>query len=291
MERSRSVSMQDIAAEAGVSAQTVSRVANGSKAVKPETRQRVEEAMAKLGYRPNAAARALKHGRFQNIGVVLFDMTSYGDSRILNAIAEAAQSQEYAVTVQRIVKGNGHTLQSAVERMRQLPVDGVIVVLQEYIDDFDTYEPDKELPVVIIAEEPAAHCPTIDADNYGCAKIAVEYLLEHGHRTVYHVAGPVVSRAARIRQQGWQDTLRKAGIAIPPLYRGDWNADSGYQAGLDDSLVGMVPRLGLTTMRMPFTEIGRQAFDMIIKQCEGGLVPANTRRTVATTLIERASVR
>ena len=139
MERSRSVSMQDIAAEAGVSAQTVSRVANGGKAVKPETRQRVEEAMAKLGYRPNAAARALKHGRFQNIGVVLFDMTSYGDSRILNAIAEAAQSQEYAVTVQRIVKGNGHTLQSAVERMRQLPVDGVIVVLQEYIDDFDTY--------------------------------------------------------------------------------------------------------------------------------------------------------
>lgn len=333
MERSRSVSMQDIAAEAGVSAQTVSRVANGGKAVKPETRQRVEEAMAKLGYRPNTAARALKHGRFQNIGVVLFDMTSYGDSRILNAIAEAAQSQEYAVTVQRIVKGNGHTLQSAVERMRQLPVDGVIVVLQEYIDDFNTYEPDKELPVVIIAEEPAAHCPTIDADNYGCAKTAVEYLLEHGHRTVYHIAGPVVSRAARIRQLGWQDALRKAGIAIPPLYRGDWNADSGYQAGLalanepdctavyaandqmaygailglqaagkrvpedvsvmgvDDSLIGMVPRLGLTTMRMPFTEIGRQAFDMIIRQCEGGLVPANTRRTVATTLIERASVR
>lgn len=61
--------------------------------------------------------------------------------------------------------------------------------------------------------------------------------------------------------------------------------------GVDDSLVGMVPRLGLTTMRMPFTEIGRQAFDMIIRQCEGGLVPANTRRTVATTLIERASVR
>ena len=116
----RSVSMQDIAAEAGVSAQTVSRVANGGKAVKPETRQRVEEAMAKLGYRPNAAARALKHGRFQNIGVVLFDMTSYGDSRILNAIAEAAQSQEYAVTVQRIVVRNGFSHDMAESFLKDL---------------------------------------------------------------------------------------------------------------------------------------------------------------------------
>lgn len=60
-----SVSLQDVAKEAGVSPQTVSRVANGSAAVRPETQSRVEEAMKKLGYRPNYAARALKSGRFQ----------------------------------------------------------------------------------------------------------------------------------------------------------------------------------------------------------------------------------
>ena len=89
MERS-SVSMQDVARAAGVSPQTVSRVANGSNAVRPETRQRVEAAMERLGYRPNYAARALKHGQFRNIGVVLFHMTTFGNARILNGIVEAA---------------------------------------------------------------------------------------------------------------------------------------------------------------------------------------------------------
>lgn len=70
--------MQDVAKAAGVSPQTVSRVANDSNAVKPETRQRVEAAMERLGYRPNYAARALKHGRFQDIGVVMFDTTRFG---------------------------------------------------------------------------------------------------------------------------------------------------------------------------------------------------------------------
>ena len=83
MDHSQPASMQDVAKAASVSPQTVSRVANGSNAVRPETRQRVEAAMAKLGYRPNYAARALKHGKFKDVGVVLFNMLTYGNARIL----------------------------------------------------------------------------------------------------------------------------------------------------------------------------------------------------------------
>ena len=87
MDHSQPASMQDVAKAASVSPQTVSRVANGSNAVRPETRQRVEAAMAKLGYRPNYAARALKHGKFKDVGVVLFNMLTYGNARILGGIA------------------------------------------------------------------------------------------------------------------------------------------------------------------------------------------------------------
>lgn len=91
--------MQDIAKAAGVSPQTVSRVANGSDAVKPETRQRVEAAMERLGYRPNYAARALKHGRFQDIGVVMFNTATFGNARILDSIVANAADDDYSVTI------------------------------------------------------------------------------------------------------------------------------------------------------------------------------------------------
>ena len=196
MGNTSTASMQDVAREAGVSPQTVSRVANGSNAVRPETRRKVEAAMDKLGYRPNYAARALKHGKFKDIGVVMFNMTTFGNARILNGIAAAANDNGYATTVQSIGRGRERTLQAAIERMKQLPVDGVVVVMEERVPDFDEFQPPQDLPVVLISEDPANHCPTIDADQYGCSTAIVDYLLSKGHRTVYHIAGPSSSRAA-----------------------------------------------------------------------------------------------
>ena len=333
MNRPSTISMQDVAAEAGVSPQTVSRVANGSAAVRSETRERVEAAMHKLGYRPNYAARALKHGRFNDIGVVMFDMSAYGNVRILNAISTAANEHGYAITMLTIGQGRERTLQAAVERMKQLPVDGVIVVMEEQTTDFLDFTPPTDLPVVVISENPTDHCPTVDADQRGCSRAVVDYLLNHGHRTVYHIAGPHTSVAATNRAEGWQQALQERGLIAPPMYTGDWEADSGYQAGLalahepdctavyaandqmaygailglraagkrvpedvsvigvDDSLIGTVPRLGLTTMRMNFDEIGREAFSMVMRQCEGESVPCGVRHVIPAELVERASVR
>lgn len=333
MERTSQASLQDVAREAGVSAQTVSRVANGSDAVRPQTRQRVQMAMEKLGYRPNHAARALKQGRFNDIGVVLFDLTSYGNARILNGIATAAADNDYSVTVQTIKPGHERTLAAAVDRMKQQPVDGVIVVMEESIPDFETFAPSKELPVALVTEAPSPHCPTVDADQYGCSTAVVDFLLSKGHRTVYHICGPTSSRAAESRVKGWRDALEQAGARVPSIYVGDWEADSGYQAGLalahdpectaiyaandqmaygaicgleaagkrvpedvsvigvDDSLVGMVPRLNLTTMRMRFDRIGSEIFAMIRRQCEGEQVPVGVKTVIPTELVERGSVR
>jgi DNA-binding LacI/PurR family transcriptional regulator len=91
--------MADVARHAGVAPQTVSRVSNGHTNVDPATRQRVVESMRALGYRPNGAARALKSGRFNTIGVITFTLTTFGNTRTLDAIAKEAARAKYAVTL------------------------------------------------------------------------------------------------------------------------------------------------------------------------------------------------
>src|SRR3954454_12088353 len=95
----RRVSMADVARRAGVSGQTVSRVVNASPRVDPGTRSRVEAVMADLGYRPHRAARALRTGRTQTIGLLVSTLATVGNSRMLQAVADAAASRGYALTV------------------------------------------------------------------------------------------------------------------------------------------------------------------------------------------------
>ncbi|WP_314856855.1 LacI family DNA-binding transcriptional regulator, partial [uncultured Microbacterium sp.] len=91
--------MVDVAAAAGVSGQTVSRVVNGSPRVDPATRARVEAAMERLGYRMHRAARALRTGRTETIGLMVSSLATVGNSRMLQAIADAAAARGYALTV------------------------------------------------------------------------------------------------------------------------------------------------------------------------------------------------
>src|SRR4051794_21134137 len=86
----RGASQADVARIAGVSGQTVSRVANGARYVDAATRERVLKAMRDVGYRPNRAARALRSGRFQTIGVIAFELSSVGTVHLLDAIASVA---------------------------------------------------------------------------------------------------------------------------------------------------------------------------------------------------------
>lgn len=116
-----SVSLQDVAREAGVSPQTVSRVANGSDAVRPATKLKVEAAMEHLGYRPNYAARALKSGHFNNVGVLLSHMSAYGNSRILEGITTAAANSGYSITIRPLDNLQDQSLAGALKLVEGLP--------------------------------------------------------------------------------------------------------------------------------------------------------------------------
>jgi DNA-binding LacI/PurR family transcriptional regulator len=117
--------------------------------------------------------------------------------------------------------------------MKTLPVDGIIVDLEKMVPDVRTYMPPSDLPLTVITSAKADYMNTIDEDQYGCSRMVVEYFLERGHTNVYFVSGPTNSVASEIRKAGWRDTLAAHGIVAPPPILGDWNADSGYAAGLE----------------------------------------------------------
>lgn len=229
---SRPVSMRDVARLAGVSAQTVSRVSNGSPGVVEATREQVIAAMRELGYRPNSAARALKRGSFRTIGVILFTLATTGNVRTLEAIAARAAEEDYAITLIPVAAPTQAGVQGAFSRLNELAVDAVIVIMEVHLLDYSTVALPAGTHAVVVDSEASEGYSVIDTDQADGTRKAVEHLLDLGHSTVWHVAGPSVSFASERRVSAWRTTLAARGCEEPPLLRGDWSADSGYEAGL-----------------------------------------------------------
>ena len=223
---SRRVSMADVAARAGVSGQTVSRVVNDSPRVDPATRARVEAAMADLGYRPHRAARALRTGRSQTIGLIVSTLATVGNSRMLQAVADAAASRGYALTV--VTATGAEALADAFERLHDHGVDGAIV-LNEASAIARGAEMPGDLRLVVVDAPDDSRFAVVRSDHAAGALAATAHLLEAGHRTVWHIGGPAASFAAVEREAGWRAAL--AGITAPDVLRGDWSAASGHRAG------------------------------------------------------------
>jgi DNA-binding LacI/PurR family transcriptional regulator len=325
----RRVSMADVAQRAGVSGQTVSRVVNGSPRVDPVTRERVEAAMAELGYRPHRAARALRTGRTQTIGLVVSTLATVGNSRMLQAVADAAATRGYALVV--VTLGAEAGIVAAFERLRDQGVDGVIVLNEASALARDAPHPtDLELVVVDAPLGPDAGLGfgIVQSDHVGGGKAAATHLLSLGHRTVHLVTGPDTSFASAQRERGWRLALQQAGAAEPEILRGDWTAASGHSAAgalgadpgvtavfaandqmalgviraltdagrrvpEDVSVVGFDDIADAADYRPPLTTI-RQDFDRLGERAVAALVQGiedGRRRveTVETTLVVRAS--
>ncbi|MFM9373153.1 LacI family DNA-binding transcriptional regulator [Streptomyces sp. Da 82-17] len=224
--------MADVARVAGVSAQTVSRVANGFPGVHEQTRRQVLAAMKELGYRPNSAARALKRGEFRTIGVITFSLSTTGNVRTLEAIATSAAQEGYAVTLLPVAVPTQDEVRGAFSRLGELAVDAVIVIMEVHLLDAAKLSLPPHVQVVVADSDAGDRYTVVDTDQAGGTQAAVRHLLDLGHRTVWHLAGPVESYAAQRRADAWRAALTEAGCAVPPAVRGDWTAESGYRAGL-----------------------------------------------------------
>jgi DNA-binding LacI/PurR family transcriptional regulator len=223
--------MADVAVAAGVSHMTVSRVLNGTARVSPATRARVEEAPRTLGYRPNAAARALVTGRSGQLSVVFFDTTLFGPASALFAIEQAARREGYSVSIVSLPRIDPDTIRDAVAQLRAQAVDGTIIVAPHTSAAAALREVPPDLPAVVVGNSDVTGLPLVAIDQETGARLATEHLLSLGHETVWHIAGPSTWVDSRARARGWRKALQRAGAEAPPTLSGDWSARSGFEAG------------------------------------------------------------
>jgi DNA-binding LacI/PurR family transcriptional regulator len=223
-------SIADVAQLAGVSSQTVSRVSTGADNVRPETRERVLAAMDELGYSPNHAARALRYGSFGTIGLIAHRLARTGESRTVEAVVEAARAEGYTVSLVDVQSPSSDDVTEAAARLSHQSIDGLVIIRAETATPASLALPPR-MPVVVSDSRFVGHHPAVAADQVTGTHLAVQHLLDLGHRTVHHLAGPVDSAPAEIRVDTWREHLVGSGRAVPPVLRGDWSARSGYEQG------------------------------------------------------------
>jgi len=207
---------------------TVSRVLNEPWKVRPSTRERVQSAITELGYRPNTLARSLAAGRSRSIGVICLSTVWCVPSTIIGAVERAARDADLALFILMLESPQEGEVRSAVRRLIDRGVDGVVAVTATPEAAEALLAPTETVPVAAI-HHGRAWAQNTDAERIG-ARLATEHLLRLGHPSVHHVAGPQQWPQARARREGWEDAMRAADRRLPPLLMGDWSAASGYGA-------------------------------------------------------------
>ena len=230
------VNIKDVAQAAGVSTQTVSRVVNKFSYVSDETRQRVEEVVEQLGYRPSTLARSLIQQRSYTLGVVTFGLKFLGPSRTLNGIADQADKLGYMLLMKELDNFEKHSLNEVMDSLLARQVDGIIWVAPEIGNNHDWVEKSGNIPtpVLFLAMRPRMGISSVATDNYQGAVMAMQHLLENGRKRVGHISGPMSWWEAEERKRGWRETLEKAGLDAPERFcaEGNWSSASGEQAFL-----------------------------------------------------------
>lgn len=223
--------MADVARLAKVSPQTVSRVLNDYEFIKPHTRDRVLSAIDSLDYRPNIAARTLATRRSRTIGVVATDYLSYGPATALWGVEQAAREVGYGVSIVSLRESTFRTMTEALERLASQSVEGIILIAPQDHNVQAAFSSFDSLPVVTFSGFASSDYRPVMLDSAEGSRAATRHLIQLGHRTILHLAGPPQFTVSESRIRGWRDALAEAGLPAPEPLIGDWTAASGYEVG------------------------------------------------------------
>ena len=229
--RGRPPSIRDVARLAGVSHQTVSRVLNDHPSVRPETRERIVEIMQELQYRPNRAARALATSRSQTIGILSASSTQYGPAAGIAAIEAAARERGYWVSTANIDAADPESIGAGLAHLVAQSVEGLVVIAPQVrvFKVLADYEIDVPYVTLQSAGLDAEHA--LSVDQIAGARMATRHLIEQGHRSIYHLAGPQDWIEAEARMRGFLEEMGAQDIPTTAPILGDWTAEFGYFAG------------------------------------------------------------
>lgn len=224
------VTSRDVAAQAGVSQATVSRVISGSSHVTEETRARVTQAMQRSGYQPNHAARSMRTQRSGAIGVVVGDILNPFYPTVVAAASRELSRRDYRMIVWESEFGGES---SATEAIAQKQVDGVI---------FTTATPQSQTlltalriggPTILVNREvDGIPCDQISSDNEAISFDIAAYFAAHGRRRVGLITADPTASTAWLREKGFRDGAAAAGLQLPNtlIRRGGFTHEGGHNA-------------------------------------------------------------
>ncbi len=239
--QNRKITIKDVAREAGVSTQTISRVINNHPDVSPDTRKRIREIIDRLGYHPSELARSLIHRRSLTLGVVTAGLKYIGPNRTLNGITTKAEELGYAILLKELARFSVPDVRPILRFLSARAVDGILWAVPEVSDNRDWLAEGLggvQIPMVFLAMEPRADITVLSIDNYAGGVLATQHLIDLGRKRIAHLSGPQDWWEARQRKQAWHDTLNKAGRRVSGHHtaEGNWSSASG-QAAFEQLLV------------------------------------------------------
>lgn len=225
------VTIKDVARAAGVSVATVSRVWNEAAFVSPETRRRVAEVAARLGYSPHGAARSLITRTTYALGVLLPDLYGEFFSEIIRGIDHMAQANGYHILVSSSHDSKDE-IDAALRSMRGR-VDGMIIMSPDLETRRTLHVLQGNFPVVLLNGGPEAkEFDTITIENHEGARQMTHHLIARGHRRIAMIGGPQRNYDATERLRGYRTALAESGIELDEslIVQGDFSELSGHGA-------------------------------------------------------------
>ena len=239
----RQATIYDVAEAAGVSHQTVSRFLRGFEGIRPQTKERVVEALERLNYRPNLSARSLTTGQSHRLGALTHEIAQVGPSKILQGASAAAREAGYLLDVVTLDVSDRGSIDEALELVMQHDLAGVLALAStdEMREAFEST--DFRVPAYIGAEQDDAlggHPSQLTAEGFPSL---IGHLASLGHRNFIHIAGPFTYSAARNRARAYEASIAQLGLHSDGILYGDWSARSGYE-----QLMRLLPQLRATAV-------------------------------------------
>ena len=231
-----------VAERAGVSLSTVSRVLNGKSTVNQALKERVEQAVKDLNYRPNSVARSLANSRTDSIGVLVPELNApfFGD--LMQAVESTLRAADKHVII-TVGRNCLATEKDAVEFLISRNCDALIMHAEALSDEYLLEINNTKMPIALVNRQIdgiADACTTLNNEQGGY--LATRHLIELGHKNIAYISGPTEKNDASQRLAGHKRALAEVGIPISTqlIYNGDYQEEDG-KAGLLELLARDVP--------------------------------------------------